>query len=234
MSTTIAPRRPSAASATGRSALASTRSSMVIAKSAAESSAQPAPAVAPARPAVAAASEAPPSDPSVVSFGTFSTDVIRSPATGSGNPTRANDGSGSFWTIKITATKPSLGDASGETTDRPPLTRPRSRQPRPAASHTPVTVAKASARHSAEPLGRPSLTSASGRKTMSPVPIDHVSAVHTSATPARARRGVSSNLTPIARHLPSHSRMAHSRKTLRGGGPNVIRAAPSPDERRLQ
>jgi len=46
-------------------------------------------------------------------------------------------------------------EPSGVTTDRLPVTRPRSRQSRPATSQTPLTVAKATGRHSAEPLGGP-------------------------------------------------------------------------------
>lgn len=79
----------------------------------------------------------------------------------------------------ITATKPPVNDASGVTTDRLPVTKPRSRQPRPAASQTPLAVAKATARHSAVPLGWPSMSRASGTRMMSPTPIDHVSAVQT-------------------------------------------------------
>ena len=119
--------------------------------------------------------------PNTSSFGTFSTDAIKPPATANGSPTRANAGSGSPPAIMITATKPPANDASGVTTDRLPVTRPRSRQPSPAASQTPLAVAKATARHSAAPLGGPSMTSASGSRMTRPMPIDHVSVVQTAA-----------------------------------------------------
>ena len=81
----------------------------------------------------------------------------------------------------MTATKPPANEASGVTTERLPLTSPRSRAPRPAASQTPLAVAKATARHSAEPLGGPLSTSASGTRMTTPTAIDQVSAVQTAA-----------------------------------------------------
>ncbi len=139
----------------------------MIANSPDESSAHPAPAVARVRrtgalsaapPAPSAPSPAEPdvSGPKTSDLGAFSTDAMRPPATASGRPISARVGSDSPPTMATTATKPPASEASGVTIERLPVTRPRSRQASPAASHRPLTTAKPTARHSAEPLGGPS------------------------------------------------------------------------------
>ena len=169
----------------------------MTANSTEDNSPQPAPAVARGRPAPAAdasprrwsaapASPAPPlravsAGANTSSPAVFSTDAIRPPATASGRPIRASVESGSPMMMVITATKPPASEASGVTMERLPVTRPRRRHASPAASQTPLALAKPTARHSAGPLGGPSSSSASGSRIASPTPIDQVSAVQTAA-----------------------------------------------------
>ena len=79
--------------------------------------------------------------------------------------------------IAITATMPPASDASGVTIERLPVTRPRSRHAKAAASHRPPAMAKATARHSAAPAGGPYSTRASGSRMRSPTPMDQDIAV---------------------------------------------------------
>ncbi len=185
---------------TGLRPRAATKSSTVTAKSADDSSPQPAPAVAQVRRERPAA---PSSCPNSSSLGVFSMDAISPPATARGKPSKASAGSVSPRAIMTTATNPPAREASGVTTDRSPTTRPRRRQPRPAASQTPLAVAKATARHSAAPLGGPSRISASGSRTTTPTPIDHVSAVHTAAARTTLTMRKSCKAYPSAEPRPS-------------------------------
>ena len=173
--------------ATGCRAPASASSRMTTANSTDESRAQPAPDVPRARRAGAAGSTpasaagapeatAPatppigsgPPRPNTSSAGAFSTEASRPPATASGRPIIAGVESASPPMTAITATMPPASDASGVTIERLPVTRPRSRHARAAASHSPPAMAKATARHSAAPAGGPYSTRASGRRMTSP------------------------------------------------------------------